>query len=86
MAVRMRKLRVRTDGDVQEQRQHCHPERVNGVGAGEGEMNRVGCASGSEVEAEVAVVRGSSPFLSMVPEDRSRVGEVARCGRVHHPV
>ena len=41
-------------------------------------MNRVGCASGSEVEAEVAVVRGASPFLSMVPEDRSRVGDAAR--------
>ena len=24
------------------------------------------------------MVRGTSPFLSMVPEDRSRVGEVAR--------
>jgi hypothetical protein len=41
-------------------------------------MNRVSCASGSEVEADVAVVRGMSPILSMVPEDRSRVGEVAR--------
>jgi len=29
-------------------------------------------------EADVAVVRGKSPFLSMVPEDRSRVGDAAR--------
>ena len=29
-------------------------------------------------EAVSAVVRSKSPFLSMVPEDRSRVGDAAR--------
>src|SRR5260370_29056605 len=36
------------------------------------------CARGSVVEAVAALVRGKSPFLSLVPEERSRVGDAAR--------
>ena len=41
-------------------------------------MNGYAGESGSADEAVVAVVRGKSPFPSMVPEDRSRVGDAAR--------
>lgn len=38
-------------------------------------------------EAVDAVVRGSSPILSVVPEDRSLFGEVRTMSVVaHHPV
>ena len=39
-------------------------------------MNRMLAAAAPVDEAVEAVVRGLSPFLSVVPEDRSRVGDV----------
>jgi hypothetical protein len=54
-----------------------HPERVNGKDAGEVVMNGIVASTGAVDEAVATVVRGTSPILSMVPEDRSRVGDVA---------
>jgi hypothetical protein len=49
-------------------------------------MNRMlGCAAPVD-EAVNAVVRGKSPFPSVVPEDRSRVGDVQTFLRMHDPV
>lgn len=46
-------------------------------------MNGIVASTGAVDEAVATVVRGTSPILSMVPEDRSRVGDVARlsCAR-----
>jgi hypothetical protein len=55
--------------------------------AGEDEMNDTLGTCGTAGEAVKALVRGQSPLLSVVPEDRSRVGEVLAIGiRKHHPV
>jgi hypothetical protein len=41
-------------------------------------MNRYPACRGPADEAVDAVVCGKSPFLSVVPEDRSRLGDAAR--------
>jgi hypothetical protein len=62
------------------------PSVKNGRTAVEVVMNRM---LGRAVPADVAVkavVRGKSPFPSVVPEDRSRVGDVQTIKRMHDPV
>jgi hypothetical protein len=49
-------------------------------------MNRMLSGAVSADEAVEAVVRGKSPFPSVVPEDRSRVGDVQTFKRMHDPV
>ena len=49
-------------------------------------MNRMLRGAAPVDEAVEAVVRGKSPFPSVVPEDRSRVGDVQTLERVHDPV
>lgn len=49
-------------------------------------MNRMLLGAVPADEAVQAVVRGKSPFLSVVPEDRSRVGDVQTFEASHDPV
>jgi hypothetical protein len=49
-------------------------------------MNRMLRGAAPADEAVEAVVRGKSPFPSVVPEDRSGVGDVQTFARMHDPV
>ena len=49
--------------------------RMDAMGEG---MNRYATERGTADEAVDALVRGRSPYPSMVPEDQSRLGDAAR--------